>query len=104
MTQKTFDKAVKVKTFADCYHNNRFYHAGSVFYLQAGHVLGSYMEVIEDLDDANDDGQVSDLEKMTVKQLQDLAVAESIDLGDKTKKADIVAAIEAARTAKAALS
>lgn len=42
------------------------------------------------------------LADMTVAQLKDLAAARSIDLGDATKKADIIAAIEAGRAAPTA--
>jgi hypothetical protein len=45
-----------------------------------------------------DDGS---LEAQTVPELKALAEAEEIDLGDATKKADIIAAIELAREAKA---
>lgn len=41
------------------------------------------------------------LEDQTVPKLKALAEAEEIDLGDATKKADIIAAIELAREAKA---
>lgn len=41
-----------------------------------------------------------DLADMTVSQLKALAETEAVDLGDATKKADIVAAIELAREAK----
>ncbi len=43
----------------------------------------------------------NDLTKKTVAELQELAKAETIDLGEATKKDDIVSAIETARAAKA---
>lgn len=51
--------------------------------------------------DEADDGP-KELGDMTVNELKAVAEAEEIDLGDATKKADIVAAIELAREAKAA--
>jgi len=45
-------------------------------------------------------GEGNELADMTVNDLKALAEAEAIDLGDATKKADIVAAIELAREAK----
>lgn len=39
------------------------------------------------------------LEAMTIKELQALAAEKGIDLGDATKKADIIAAVEAAKPA-----
>lgn len=54
---------------------------------------------VEDDDDADDDKPLGEL---TVAKLRALAEAEEIDLGDATKKDDIVAAIELAREAKAA--
>ena len=47
------------------------------------------------------DDDETGLNAMTVAELKALAEAEEIDLGDATKKADIVAAIELAREAKA---
>lgn len=49
-------------------------------------------------DEEDDDG----LDEQTVSELKTLASAEDIDLGDATKKADIVEAIRAARAAKTA--
>ncbi|CAN7169595.1 hypothetical protein [Brevundimonas sp. LjRoot202] len=49
----------------------------------------------------DDDDGPKELGDMTVNELKALAEAETIDLGDATKKADIVAAIELAREAKA---
>lgn len=43
----------------------------------------------------------AELDKLTVDQLKELATTEEIDLGEATKKADIVSAIEAGRAAKA---
>lgn len=40
------------------------------------------------------EGESIDLSKMTVPQLLELAAGRKVDLGDATKKADIVAAIE----------
>lgn len=40
---------------------------------------------------------VEDLKAMTVAELKAIAEAENVDLGDATRKADIVAAIELAR-------
>lgn len=51
---------------------------------------------VEDDDDA-DEG----LNGSTVAELKDIAEKEQIDLGDATKKANIIAAIELAREAKA---
>lgn len=51
-----------------------------------------------DIDGDDDD---KGLAGMTVPDLKALAEAEEIDLGDNTKKADIIAAIELAREAKA---
>lgn len=51
-------------------------------------------------DDDDDDGDKA-LGDLTVAKLRALAEAEQIDLGDATKKDDIVAAIELAREAKA---
>ena len=42
-----------------------------------------------------------DLSKMKVDELRDLAAKEEIDLGDATKKDDIIAAIQLGREAKA---
>lgn len=50
----------------------------------------------------DDDDGPKELGDMTVNELKAVAEAEEIDLGDATKKADIVAAIELAREAKAA--
>lgn len=52
-------------------------------------------EWFEELDE-NDDG----LSKLSVAKLKDLAADEKIDLGDATKKADIIAAIQLGREAK----
>lgn len=49
---------------------------------------------------ASSDGD-SDLSKLTVEELKDIATKEEIDLGDATKKADIVSAIQLGREAKA---
>ena len=48
---------------------------------------------------AADAGNTNGLAEMTVAQLKDLAAERRIDLGEATKKADIIAAIEAGRTA-----
>lgn len=48
---------------------------------------------------ADDEGEKG-LEDLTVNELKALAEDEKIDLGDATKKADIIAAIELAREAK----
>ena len=49
------------------------------------------------------DGQTEEgLNANTVAELKAIAEAEEIDLGDATKKADIIAAIELAREARAA--
>ena len=42
-----------------------------------------------------------DLKKKTVEQLTEIAASEGVDLGGKSKKADIIAAIEAKRQAAA---
>jgi len=47
---------------------------------------------------SNEDG--ADLSKLKVDELKDLAAKEEIDLGDATKKDDIIAAIELAREAR----
>ncbi|KPH66044.1 hypothetical protein [Novosphingobium sp. ST904] len=47
------------------------------------------------LDDGDDTGE--DLPKLKVDELKALAASEQIDLGDATKKDDIIAAIEMAR-------
>lgn len=52
-------------------------------------------EWFEELDE-NDDG----LSKLSVAKLKELAADEEIDLGDATKKADIIAAIQLGREAK----
>lgn len=52
--------------------------------------------------DSDDDDGPKELSDMTVAELKAVAEAEAIDLGDASKKADIVAAIELAREAKAA--
>jgi hypothetical protein len=44
--------------------------------------------------------QAADLDNLTIKDLQDLAKVEEIELGDASKKDDIVAAIRAARAAR----
>jgi hypothetical protein len=49
---------------------------------------------------ASADGD-GDLSRLTVEDLKDLAAKEEIDLGDATKKADIVSAIQLGREAKA---
>lgn len=53
------------------------------------------------VEDDDDDDQDKPLADLTVARLRALAEAETIDLGDATKKDDIVAAIELAREAKA---
>lgn len=57
----------------------------------------------EDLPDDGDDGEnIGDgLDNETVADLKATAEAEGIDLGDATKKADIIAAIRAAREQEA---
>ena len=75
------------------------------FMVEEGQVL-----VVRDLQDAaadkhadgDGDGKVDELEAMTVAQLKALAETEAVDLGEASKKAEIVAAIKAAREAKAA--
>lgn len=52
------------------------------------------------LDKADDGDADISLAKMKVDELKALAVKEEIDLGDATKKDDIIAAIELAREAK----
>lgn len=52
--------------------------------------------------DADGNGTVDELEAMTVAQLKALAEAEAVDLGEAKLKADIIAAIKAAREAKTA--
>ncbi|MEH6676139.1 hypothetical protein [Phenylobacterium sp.] len=52
-------------------------------------------------DEVEDDGEKG-LADLSVNELKALAESEQIDLGDATKKADIVATIELAREAKAA--
>jgi len=47
------------------------------------------------------DGEDDGLAALTVAQLKDVATAEEIDLGDASKKADIISAIELAREDKA---
>jgi hypothetical protein len=42
-----------------------------------------------------------DIARLTVEELKDLAAKEEIDLGDATKKADIVSAIQMGREARA---
>lgn len=49
--------------------------------------------------DVPQESRAEPLDNMTVAQLKALAEAEKIDLGDATKKADIVAAIELAQEA-----
>lgn len=49
----------------------------------------------------DDDEGPKGLDDMTVNELKAVADAEAIDLGDATKKADIVAAIQLTREAKA---
>ncbi len=69
-------------------------------------IMAAPGEVIEADDFAEEwfeevDGDASDeLAKLSVAKLKDLAEAEGIDLGDATKKADIISAIELAREAK----
>lgn len=46
----------------------------------------------------NGGGNIDDLDYKTVLELRALAAERDIDLGDATKKADIIAAIEAAKT------
>jgi hypothetical protein len=52
--------------------------------------------------EGDDDADGEGLNGNTVAELKAIAESEEIDLGDATKKADIVAAIELAREAKAA--
>ena len=72
-------------------------------YLGGALVMAEVGEVIEADDFADEwfeevDGEGgSDLSKMKVADLKALAAAENIDLGDATKKDDIIAAIELAR-------
>lgn len=46
-----------------------------------------------------DEAETEDLSRLTVDELKDLAAKEEIDLGDATKKADIVSAIQLGREA-----
>ncbi|MDF0543339.1 hypothetical protein PX699_13355 [Sphingobium sp. H39-3-25] len=71
---------------------------GTTIYIDAGatltidaEVASVYEGIVEG--DATDDGLASH----TVAELKAIAEAEGIDLGDATKKADIVSAIELAR-------
>lgn len=72
-------------------------------YLGAMLVMAEAGQVIEADDFADewfeevDGDEGSDLSKMKVGDLKALAAAENIDLGDATKKDDIIAAIELAR-------
>lgn len=72
-------------------------------YLGGALVMAEVGEAIEADDFADEwfeeiDGDAgSDLSKMKVSDLKALAAAENIDLGDATKKDDIIAAIELAR-------
>lgn len=73
-------------------------------YTAAGLVMVEPGETVEgDFTDVNDewfdDGEDSGLSSKTVAELRDLAEAENIDIGDASKKADIIAAIELAREA-----
>lgn len=53
------------------------------------------------VEDEGDNDGPKGLNDLTVPELKALAEAETIDLGDAAKKADIIAAIELAREAKA---
>ncbi|MFN3836776.1 MAG: hypothetical protein ACK4MI_03590 [Brevundimonas sp.] len=64
----------------------------------AAKATGWFSKPKVDDDDGDDDKPLGEL---TVAKLRALAEAEAIDLGDATKKDDIVAAIELAREAKA---
>lgn len=67
-------------------------------YDPATHVLVDHEgKPIEAVQTGEGDG-AADLAVMTVAQLRDLAAERNVDLGDVTKKADIIAAIEAAQT------
>ncbi len=58
---------------------------------------GDFTDVNEEwFDDGSDEG----LSSKTVAELREVAAAENIDLGDVSKKADIIAAIELAREPK----
>ena len=46
------------------------------------------------------EGQTDPMKKMTVDELKEYAAQNGIDLGEATKKADILAAIQAAETGK----
>lgn len=61
--------------------------------LIAAHGGGLYEEPKQ----AVDPGKPRELESMTVAELKDYAAKHDIDLGDATKKADIIAAIELAQ-------
>src|SRR5690606_12180588 len=54
---------------------------------------------VEEPDDAEDDGEVN-LKKLNLDELKALATERGVDLGDATKKADIIAAIELAAEPK----
>lgn len=53
-----------------------------------------------DNDKAEFEGEEDELNSLTVAKLIELAEAESIDIGEAKKKADIIAAIRAARAAQ----
>lgn len=80
------------------------------FILKAGESTGEPVEiseaelaVIAEGDWFEVDGEEGDdLSKLSVAKLKELAAEEQIDLGDATKKADIIAAIELGREAKQA--
>lgn len=71
-------------------------------YTAAGLVMVEPGQTVEgDFIDVNDewfdDGEDSGLTANTVAELRAIAEAENIDIGDASKKADIIAAIELAR-------
>ena len=70
---------------------------GDLVMVEPGHTAeGDFVDVN---DEWFDDGEDSGLTGKTVAELRDLAEAENVNLGDASKKADIIAAIELAREA-----
>lgn len=101
---------IKVKA-TNITNGPRFFNSAPPVTLQAGQSTDGEVDITaEELASMKFYGQfeieggpvddTDDLSKLKVDELKDLAAKEEIDLGDATKKDDIIAAIELAREAK----
>ena len=79
----------------------RWIKPGATAELTLDDTAGSRAEAIGmAIDAVDEDGEPRTLADHTIAELRDIAKDEGVELGDSTKKADIVAAIELAREAK----